>query len=277
MSLDVKSEIQVYDACIKWARNRCHLDGGEEEATKEQLREKLGRVLNHIRFPVMTSEELSKIEQDGCLLIEEQKEKVYSIRNSLAGTGEIDARSRVDKKPILVCIDRYSTSDLSTNAEPKKETHAISFDVNKEALLAGVGIYVTNEYHYDISLELRNNFNDIVTTVSKDKVTFDPKLLETDECHGSIHTVLFSEPVLVTANAIFKLMVNLKKTRKKPGKSFGICNIIQLVGEDGRVKIRDEKSGLVIHFTEANLKDKSTNPESTPTSGQIPQLFFLVN
>ena len=51
---------------VRWAKNMCAL--GDVDPNDDNLREQLGQVLYHIRFPAMTDEEIARItEQCGLM------------------------------------------------------------------------------------------------------------------------------------------------------------------------------------------------------------------
>ena len=70
------NERQVYESCVKWARQQLR-ESGNENPSDEDIRDKLGNVLYKIRFPTMTQKIFAELTAHSAVLSAEEKHDVY--------------------------------------------------------------------------------------------------------------------------------------------------------------------------------------------------------
>jgi len=79
VSLDIVSEIskrQLFVACVKWVRYQLH-QLGKLYPSEEEIRDMLGNVISHIRFPKMRLDEFADLTENSKILTAGEKNDVY--------------------------------------------------------------------------------------------------------------------------------------------------------------------------------------------------------
>ncbi|KAL3115177.1 hypothetical protein niasHT_016633 [Heterodera trifolii] len=116
------SEIEIWNAALRWADEKCHQNAIESSA--EKRREKLGSALFNIRFPIIPEEEFTKSVVSTDVLTTEEVESIYQY-NSHANLSDV---------PGLIKL-KFPTQ------QRYKYEHTIEMEIEKmsEFALKGVG------------------------------------------------------------------------------------------------------------------------------------------
>ena len=153
-----KSEISIYQACIKWAEAECRRTG--KDVTDDNKRYVLGDVLYQIRFHQMAITEFSDLTRSSSLLTAEEKVEMYEAivdrergrEHQRSSQFNMDQRSVVsDQRSSQFNMDQRSF-DVVVTANRFQEVsgrwscsggypNAITFSTDKAVIMEGVGLY----------------------------------------------------------------------------------------------------------------------------------------
>lgn len=155
LNLMASTELDVYEACVNWAKYRMVADGGcAENPNDDQIRETLGDLLYKIRFPTMDPVDFARLSVNRGVLSCEEKEAVYYYfvtKERVAGL-VFSAEKRWGEE---VFVDR-TVSCITGNWKYSTPTvDAINFKADCGVLLTGVGLYPGHlQTGYDVDFEV---------------------------------------------------------------------------------------------------------------------------
>lgn len=155
LNLMASTELDIYEACINWAKYHVLSDGGSvEDPTDDQIRATLGRLLYKIRFPTMDAVDFARLSMKRGVLSSEEKEAVYYYFVTKERVSELmfSTEKRWGEE---VSIDR-SLSCITGNWRYSTPTvDAINFKADCDILLTGVGLYPGHlQTGYDVDFEV---------------------------------------------------------------------------------------------------------------------------
>ena len=153
------SEIDLFKACIKWAKRI-----SSDNAADDELRQHLTDCLRHIRFTSMTAEEFARNVGEMDILTDEEKSAIYHYL--LIGTNSehlTDLGFTLKRRcPELRC-SIYKTPGEEALAYTDHEV-TITFAVSHPIILLGVSLFGGRDQDkHAISLGLWHGYNTLVT------------------------------------------------------------------------------------------------------------------
>jgi len=244
-ALAVNSEREVYESCVKWARDQL-LEMGKSSPSDEEIRAKLGNVLYKICFPAMTLKDFADLTARSTVLtVEEQRDIYVNMANGmkLETTKFLTQRRRMNES----VISRFD--GIERQWEVDGDTDAVSIETSVDVCLTGVGLYggVKASTH-NVTLEVLLRNEKLSTTVTK------------MTSNGSQNPVKIElkNPVHIHANNRYTVAATMKGPETWSGVK-------------GKTAHDFPESGRIIFFR----SDLSSN-WSGVLEGQIPQLFYFL-
>ena len=268
--LNIMGELLVHDACMRWAMNVCVLK--HKLPTDDLLREELGQVLFAIRYPCMTKEDFMDITLRSEVLTKEEKLEVYQaiLNKSKAHRTRFAYKHRVVDLPLLshvsVCVKRFAkmhqeTLSVSGNAkQPWKETHAISFTMDKNAFLIGLSVF-TMQQALEVSVKVYDQNQCLVSALNKEELTKDESGCRCYPYQGNIGHLYFTQPVHIPKNHVFTVQADIESSIT------GRTLIMKGVNGTDRVDLK----GLTVQFSNPSFVIEEN--KTSVSNGQIPQLL----
>ena len=236
------NERQVYESCVKWARQQLR-ESGNENPSDEDIRDKLGNVLYKIRFPTMTQKIFAELTAHSAVLSAEEKHDVYvyMILRTKLKTLKFVTERRTDD-----AVSRFNKTGVRHSCGP---TDAVSIKATVDIVLTGVGLYGgIGASSHDVTLQVLKGSHTLSKTETK---------MVSD---GSLKPIKIEleKPVHVHANTLYTVAAVMKGPKTWSG-------------EDGKSACDFPKSGRIT-FSEYQKYDNGTNVRY----GQIPQLFYCM-
>ena len=253
---------------MKWALERCEQEG--TAPSSESVRTTLGEVLYAIRFPCMSKEHLLAITQKTDVLCKDEKIEIYESMLS----PKVDGSALFENKPrrcqsesISVQMSRFKTVTrgfwLAHNA---KTTHAISFTLDQNACLVGIGMFkCATAQPVQVMAEVYDQNQFLVARINGQNLTKNHYNHRSQDYEFVICGWHFSEPVALSAEQQYTVVAR----ESYQGRT---DDIPATIGMNGLSKVTS--NGLTISFVDA--KSLAHNGTKVHT-GQIPQLLFKFN
>jgi len=241
------SERQLYERCVKWARQQLR-ETGNKSPSDAEIREKLGNILYKIRFPTMTQKDFAELTaQSAVLTAEEQRDVyVYMALGMELETLHLQFATQIRRVTEKV-ISRFNRIRGEWNCSGP--TDAISFQTTVDIVLTDVGLYGGIEASgHDVTLQVLKGSETLSKTVTKMSSEGGQKPVK----------IKLENPVHVHANTMYTIaaVINGPKTWS---------------GKNGKSACDFPESGSIAFYMSAMSRN------STDVShGQIPQLFYHV-
>jgi len=258
VSLDTVSEIserQLFVACVKWARYQLH-QLGKLHPSEEEIRDMLGNVIYHIRFPKMRLEEFADLTENSKILTADEKNDIYVYM----ATGRKTENFKFEVQPRRWhdnVISRFTAVREYWESEGPPEDvegpYAVDFQTTVDICLKGVGLYgcvVPSTRDPDITVEVWKG-DEILSTTAK--------TVTSDGSQTPVKIVL-DTPVDVRANTRYTVAADIDGWRPT---WYGMNNTRTF-------SIFDSGS---ITFYESQMFYRCTCIGTDGFNGQIPQLF----
>lgn len=226
-SLNCK-EIEVFEACIAWARAACKTKSADVPKAAN-LREVLGDAVFQIRFCAMTVEEFASLHKlyAGFFSTNESNEIIYGIgKVNDANTCMFSNKPREPKTTASTLVQSNSESTLecviSGNKakvnRPPNEVEKIAFICDKPIYLKGLVV----------------RFEKLATDLSVD-IDLGSKQLKRHPANVTMandeNRITFGEPVKMEAHE--RCLITLKSKMFKQGKKSGYCIKSEIVDNNG--------------------------------------------
>ncbi|OZC10915.1 BTB/POZ domain protein [Onchocerca flexuosa] len=233
--LSPSGELSVFKAVCNWAEAECKRRGINE--TPENKRLVVGDVLNDVRFPTMTVEELGEAANSG-LLSDLEIGILFRYVTSTVHMG-IDLPFPTHERRILsrsrYVVRRFMNLNKNTC---KKQRSTIWFIVNREILVTALGIYglVQNETNAEGS-EWETTVDIEVAASGQTKITdFASSTLKGTYGDGRAFIAHFKKPARVVANIPYRATVTFKEEVETFAGGNGQEDILVYVGSGGVVE-----------------------------------------
>ncbi|CAH1783207.1 unnamed protein product [Owenia fusiformis] len=256
--LKVNSEVDVFQAVVRWAENACRTQNLEPSG--QTMREMIGDPIFKLRLYPLTPEQLEKyIVPSGILHLQEMSDLINSF-----STGEYDIlkfskgnRKEVNKTKIYVC-NRYRSHIKGDSSGWPCSGHkydALQFRVNKSIILLGMGVflpYKEKAYNFTANIEILNIDKD---SLYKAKHEF----TQADVTYGDVlHCLKFEKTVKIESNQIY----SIKALLEGPNTYF-------------TESTNTAPSAANVGFTFLDHPDSDNGTCSR--QGQIPCLYFILS
>lgn len=246
------NEIDLFHAVENWSEKEC--TRLEMKISKEKQREVIGKLINLIRFPVMSAKEFAEGPARSNLLDVKDIKDIFVYLN--AGIVETFNFSMIKRECKPLRCQRYEK--VMRNylwRYDERDIDGIKFKVSEEIHLAGVGLYGSpcgGEYTVNIVL---SEESDVIFTLEA-MFTCPP---DPDFCS-------------VESPQIFDIVFDDEPIKLKENTSYALCLLIEgppsFGGDEGQAEVICEG----VKFSFENSGD-STNGTSFD-EGQIPNLLF---
>lgn len=233
--LSPSGELSVFKAMCNWAVAECKRRGIEETAENKRL--VVADVLNDVRFPTMTVEELGEVANSG-ILNDLEIGVLFRYVTSTVHVG-IDLPYPTHERRIL-SRSRYVVRrfmNLSKNT-CKKQRSTIWFIVNREILVTALGIYglVQNETNAEGS-EWETTVDVEVASSGQAKATdFTSATLKGTYGDGRAFIAHFKKPARIIANMPYRATVTFKEEVETFAGGNGQEDILVYVGSGGAIE-----------------------------------------
>jgi len=251
-------ESLVYEFCLRWAKEQLLINQSIQNPTDEQIRETLGGLLYHIRFPIMDSEEFAQLVERRNILSLEEKLSLYYYLNTGTGVEQLmfcsQKRNHICGKGEELRLDRV---EKCGSGRWQGMDDAIDFSTNENVVLTGIGLYSGLGTDYIAEIEVLEQGD----TVYCDAVTV-PLSDDSGPFEISLRT-----PIPIMAGVVYTLSV------KMPNKDFKAYH-------ENKCHRICEKDSVKFTFSESPHKTETTGNRYYPSldrtcpSGQIPYLYF---
>ncbi|VDK80972.1 unnamed protein product [Litomosoides sigmodontis] len=233
--LSPSGELSVFKAVCNWAEAECKRRGIEE--TSENKRLVVGDVLNDIRFPTMTVEELGEAANSG-LLNDLEIGVLFRYVTSTVHVG-IDLPYPTQERRILsrsrYVVRRFMNLNKNTC---KKQRSTIWFIVNREILVTALGIYglVPSETNaegseWKTTVDVEVAASGVTKTTDLTSVT-----LKGTYGDGRAFIAHLKKPARVVANVPYRATVTFKEEVETFSGGNGQEDILVYVGSGGAVE-----------------------------------------
>ncbi|EJD75886.1 BTB/POZ domain-containing protein [Loa loa] len=233
--LSPSGELSVFKAVCNWAEAECKRRG--IDVTSENKRLVVGDVLNDVRFPTMTVEELGEAANSG-LLSDLEIGVLFRYVTSTVHVG-IDLPYPTHERRILsrsrYVVRRFMNLNKNTC---KKQRSTIWFIVNREILVTALGIYglVQNETNAEGS-EWETTVDVEVAASGQTKATdFASVTLKGTYGDGRAFIAHFKKPARIVANVPYRATVIFKEEVETFAGGNGQEDILVYVGSGGTVE-----------------------------------------
>ncbi|CAG9540056.1 unnamed protein product [Cercopithifilaria johnstoni] len=233
--LSPSGELSVFKAVFNWAEAECKRRGIDE--TSENKRLVVGDVLNDVRFPTMTVEELGEAANSG-LLSDLEIGILFRYVTSTVHVG-IDLPYPTHERRILsrsrYVVRRFMNLNKNTC---KKQRSTIWFIVNREILVTALGIYglVQNETNAE-GTEWETTVDVEVAASGQAKATdFASATLKGTYGDGRAFIAYFKKPARVVANVPYRATVVFKEEVETFAGGNGQEDILVYVGSGGAIE-----------------------------------------
>ncbi|KAL3990858.1 BTB/POZ domain family protein [Acanthocheilonema viteae] len=233
--LSPSGELSVFRAVCNWATAECKRRGIDE--TSENKRLVVDDVLNDVRFPTMTVEELGEAANSG-LLSDLEIGILFRYVTSTVHVG-IDLPYPTHERRILsrsrYVVRRFMNLNKNTC---KKQRSTIWFIVNREILVTALGIYglVQNDTNAEGS-EWETTVDVEVAASGQTKATdFASATLKGTYGDGRAFIAHFKKPARVVANVPYRATVIFKEEVETFAGGNGQEDILVYVGSGGAVE-----------------------------------------
>ena len=258
--LRVHTERQVYDACMRWAIDKCVAN--DDLPSDQLIREKLGKILHHIRFPSMPLADFSEISKKSDVLTKKEKMEIFQniASPSTSSTFKNNPRWVPFPNEIVHVFVRFTSSQPQA-ACSDEQVFGVSFSVDKEVLCSGIGMLACN-IPIDASVRIYDSHKNLLSEISKKGlINSHPLCLRNNIGRTVIFPLHFTAPVLIHGNTIYTVIAKVQFNPKtNPNK-------IVWIGSGNENIMRD--GNLTITFSEAVI-------DGIRYSGRvIPALFFV--
>ncbi|XP_053373267.1 BTB/POZ domain-containing protein 6-like isoform X1 [Mercenaria mercenaria] len=198
-------ELNIYDACKRWALQQCEKKGDKREILPADLRAKLGDLIYLIRFPTMSNDVFSKhVSRDHILTAE----KNVSVFQSIAEGSSDNVKNFFcsAKRNVWIPNDRITIKrcDLNTTLSWGQlgPPDAINFRVSHQARLLGVSLFSPRAAGTLVGKLRLQCCNSILSSKSDIKITFQ----ESKYCRE----FLFDNPQIVEPDKEYSIYAELK-------------------------------------------------------------------
>lgn len=202
-------EVEVFDACLVWAKNACRLKE-IDETNAENLRNQLGDCFNLIRFGAMTSDEFSthSIQYREMFTLDELADILYTTTSTSFKSNKFIKELRLrpiftwDTAKKLVCLQENASSVTTQNVH-SGFTH---FSVNYQVLLGEIYFH-----RFHTSYSGTYNLRYFPTMKLKMKIfecieKFQTIIFSTDFGYSSPDNYLkIPQPILINPKKIYKI------------------------------------------------------------------------
>nr|XP_022307251.1 BTB/POZ domain-containing protein 6-like isoform X1 [Crassostrea virginica] len=194
-------EEMIYKSLIRWAEHNC----AREETVIENstdMRNTLGSLILHVRFPLMSLETFWKVAGETEILSDKEKNQISRliVGYSVKDTSFITTPRRTSK-PVKMQIMRIKNETTDWSWSVQGSIDAIEFEVNKPLLLHGLILYGSDSlsYTYDIEVKLLSRSKATLAHVSEKRRTESTKVFQ----------VNFYEPCSITPNERYTAWVKM--------------------------------------------------------------------
>ncbi|KAL4219027.1 hypothetical protein ACF0H5_021610 [Mactra antiquata] len=240
------NESEVYNGCKKWAVHQLHMVDKNKNVSHVDIRETLGKLLYHIRFPIMSMKDFTtRVSQESVLSPEE---KVSIFQYITAGIKSEDFKFSDKPRTQKVIISRFSEflSGWTHGGSPD----VIEFSLSKRSAILGIGLYTSTLKKGKISGSVSLSLKDTLLLKKDVDVLYD----EVDKTTE----ILFDNSVYLEPAMRYSLKVTLEGNTSFYGN---------------RGKHRVVEGDITVSFFE-NTSITLQNGTS-PDRGQIPFLILL--
>ena len=239
--LPLKEDI-IYKSLIRWAEHNCKKEGNDVEDSAA-IRTMLGKLIFHVRFPLMSFETFWKDVAENDILSETEKVQISRlIAGKTVKVSDFNSNVRkIERKFRLL----RGTSVTSQTWNLSGDIDAIDFTVNKPILLHGLLLYgsITAPYTYKVELKVLLGTR-IILHVAEQSVS---------EC-AQTFKINFDKPCDITPNERYTLWAKIVGPTSYSG-SYSPC-----------IRRKD----YVFQFYHSDQCRNGTNEQR----GQIPGLLF---
>lgn len=203
--------MQMFDACINWAKYQCD-DSKLESSEVENLRNKLGDCLHHIQFGLMTNKQLLQcIARHKGLLNYDELDEIVSIMsdNSIEST-------IFKKKPMKAWNDNEVLQQI--NSPPKivkslNQAEVLSFRPNQILLLGAIGIPKLSFKHpygplrgIMTIISRMSNGDDESASLHETNVLLE-QFITLSDCEDVKHYIQLSRPITCHPNVLYDIQI----------------------------------------------------------------------
>lgn len=197
-------EKMIFDALLHWAKKQC-INAEKDPMDPSELRQMLGELLFHIRFPLMTSESFFKDIVPMKILSDEE---VNEISDHFTGQTVRNAVFKKKERNMVMNIYRIlRESTPSCDWNLNGEMDAIDFVANKAFQLHGILLFGSSDY-YTYVVEVRiSSISDgsrCLLHIPQIKVTGKDQIFE----------IKFDEPCHITPSKRYQISVKMKGQKK---------------------------------------------------------------
>ena len=133
------TEVELFNAVLKWTDSECARQGINIEEDKTARRRVLGDSVYEIGFLEMSQEDIVKYVSRTKLLTYEE---IVSVLQKLYGLDVADLKWKKHKRPVQVRISRFDPGNVSANTWIYSgKANALTLTVNKAVLFHGVRLF----------------------------------------------------------------------------------------------------------------------------------------
>ena len=239
------SEVNLFNACIVWARHQLQLDNTVSAANDAAIRDCLGSVLYRVRFPNIGQEEFARTFGKCGILSSEEKLALYYYFNTKEDKENLpfDGQLRRAHEDVVSRFGSIATGEWIMNGR----VDAIDFMTDRDIVLIGLGLYGSpTPGSHDMSVEIWNGKILLCIVATK----FESTGTETQPVK-----VYLGPKVKLKANTNNTIVTMIKGSNTRYG-----CN--------GKSKV--VSGGITFIFSSSQKHTGRTGIEC----GQIPELYF---
>ncbi|XP_053373276.1 BTB/POZ domain-containing protein 6-like [Mercenaria mercenaria] len=243
-------ELNIYDACKRWALQQCEKKSDKREILPADLRAKLGDLIYLIRFPTMSIDVFSKhVSKDHILTAEENVSVFQSIAEGSSDNNKYSFCSA--KRNVWASKERITITRCKLNKTRQWAQggcpDVIDFRVSHQARLLGVSLFSPRTAGTLVGKLSLQCCSSILTSKSDLKISFQESKYSEE--------VLFDNPQIVEPEKVYSIYAELKGPNTYRG-------------QDGLAKA--SSGSLCVSFFSS---EKSTN-NTNVTNGQFYYLIF---
>lgn len=135
----------MFEACLRWARERC-VRRGQDPGSGSNLRHFLGTIVYQIRFPLIDARDLSTTVVPTGILTDKECTSIFqwilSDESSRSKEHIQLGQFRADKRKELLDCSRFDSVCSSEKLECRSNaSHSLAFKCDHDLLFIGVGVY----------------------------------------------------------------------------------------------------------------------------------------
>jgi hypothetical protein len=202
-------EIELFLAIKKWAET-LNLEGNDEASNDELAKESVNKVVNLIRYPLMSQREFAEHVAKSRLLRHEDVINMFLKFNDTLEDDTVLPFSQVPRRGYYRCSlweHVYDTLDIETwDVDTSRMPNTLTFSSNCNILLCGVGLYGSDNNNDSYTFQVYVSDED------------DTMLLQSEgsfSCHSQCfaYDVIFNKPVKVHKNVWYTILATVDGPR----------------------------------------------------------------